>query len=551
MLVNDIASIVGQTSAIATVDTLAFVAGVGVLGLAMHVIKRRRKRQDFLRQTHQEEAEPRKFRPFWRAALGSGGACVARVAGATLAAGLILGSYEWVSAAVSAANAWLGGLLPQAASPALRVLAGLALIEVSGRLYARAVSRKHPPIFMRYYVDGFMAPTRFFHPKTMNIRRSLLVLRAQSEETRGMHSKTVMCAKVRSKDYRSGKSKDMWMAYRSDLEPHEVERELTTRDAEAVLTFLREHADTNETICASNIADLADQTGLYAAADRGEFNAEDKTIDTFDVGRIVKAVVHTGTDDVAQLDVEQLVKRLNHETLYNIGGYFQANVYDGKPFSLRVSMRENIVQSDAISRDPRGGYGADYAEKGDMLMVFQYRCYESGKRDSDDSWVEAGAAGAGAGSGATNVVREDRKAWNQLMRHGLGRSYLIYWGDKTYIYDESWFRSGKFVTELIPGLHGREHAIRRIGYVYDYDGSIVAKVTDDPATVLAKALGNCNRMVDVYDAALARDENFGALLCALSRFLTYQHKYRRNRIQEVLPVSAPFGGADADVAGQV
>lgn len=69
-------------------------------------------------------------------------------------------------------------------------------------------------------------------------------------------------------------------------------------------------------------------------------------------------------------------------------------------------------------------------------------------------------------------------------------------------------------------------------------GSIVAKVADDPATVLGKLFGNPNRIVDVYDASLARDENFGALLCALSRFMTHQRKYRRNRIQEVLLANA-------------
>ena len=269
-------------------------------------------------------------------------------------------------------------------------------------------------------------------------------------------------------------------------------------------------------------------------------------MDSFDAGRVIEVIAAAGAPDASNLVPELLVRRLNNETLYNIGGYFQANVYDGRPFSLRVSVRENIVQSDAISRDPRGGYGRDYAEKGRMLMVLQYRCYESSSTAAHDKWIETGA-----GSASTNVIREDRKAWNQLMRHGLGRSYLIYWGDSTYVYDECWLRSGKFITDVFPGLAGKEYAIRRIGYVYDYAGRIVAKVTDDPKTVLTKLLGNHNRIVDVYDPQLASDENFGSLLCAVSRFLTHQRKYRRNRIQEVLPAAAPFGGADVDVAGQV
>jgi len=343
----------------------------------------------------------------------------------------------------------------------------------------------------------------------------------------------------------------MWMAFRSDLEPHESRRDLTTDDVKAVLEYLRRHAGEDVTISAANIADLADRSSIYEAADKGEFARPEKDLISFDVGRIVKAIGASGTDDAASLDTELLAKRLNHETLYNIGGYYQANVYDGKPFSLRVSIRENVVQSDAISRDSRSGYGLDYARKQRMLMVLQYRCYESGKSDGADKWIEEGHEGSEGGGSSTNVIREDKKAWNQLLKHGLGKSYLIYWGDRTYIYDECWARSGKFITDLVPGLHGTEHAIRRIGYIYDYEGSIVAKVTDDPWTVPAKLFGNHNRVVDVYSGDLAKDQNFGALLCAFSRFLTHQGRYRSNRIQEALPASAPFGGADADVAGQV
>jgi len=556
-----LAAAVGVTAGSFLVDVAAMALGVSLVVFAGHTIKKRRKQSDFQREVAKRGSSGEKPRlvPFWRRASSSLWCGVVAVTTAVGAAACFLGSHPFASAMWSYFASHTERLL-SAVSPVLTEAAatgsvqlglGLASVLCASWIYARSASKKHPPIFARYYVDGFMAPTRFLHPKTLNIRRSMLVLRSQSEETRGMHSETVLCSRVKATDYETKRSKTLWMAYRSDLEPHEMRRDLTADDVTRVLAYLRDHLSKPGAISADRIAEIADEADVYQAADKGELNGADKELTAFDVGRIVKAIAVVPTDDVTTLDRELLVKRLNRETLYNIGGYFQANVYDGRPFSLRVSVRENIVQSDAISQDTRGGYGRDYAERGKMLMVLQFRCYESNRNESGDAWLEAGDTASNSGGASTNVIREDRKSWNQLLKHGLGKSYLIYWGDRTYIYDENWMRSGKFITDLLPGLHGEEYAIRRIGYVYDNQGAIVAKVADDAWTVPAKPFGNYNRIVDLYDLTLAKDENFGALLCAFSRFLTHQHMYRHNRLQEALPAGMPFGGADVDVAGQV
>lgn len=556
-----LAAVVGVTVGSFFVDVAVMAIGVSLVVFAGHTIKKRRKQFDFQREIAKRGSSHEKPRlvPFWRTALSSLWCGLVAVTTAVGTAACLLGSHPFTPAIWRYFASHAERLL-LAVSPALAEAAtagpvqfgfGLAGVLCASWVYARSASKKHPPIFARYYVDGFMAPTRFLHPKTLNIRRSLLVLRSQSEETRGMHSETVLCSRVKATDYETGRSKTLWMAYRSDLEPHEMRRDLTADDVTRVLDYLRSHLAEPVTISADRIADIADEAGIYQAADKGKLNGAEKDLTAFDVGRIAKAIAVTPTDDVTTLDRELLVKRLNSETLYNIGGYFQANVYDGRPFSLRVSVRENIVQSDAISRDPRGGYGKDYAERGKMLMVLQFRCYESSRNESGDAWLESSDTAANSGGASTNVIREDRKSWNQLLKHGLGKSYLIYWGDRTYIYDENWLRSGKFITDLLPGLHGEEYAIRRTGYVYDNQGAIVAKVADDAWTVPAKPFGNYNRIVDLYDANLAKDENFGAMLCAFSRFLTHQHMYRHNRLQEALPAGMPFGGADVDVAGQV
>ena len=556
-----LAAVVGVTVGSFSVDVAVMATGVSLVVFAGHTIKKRRKQFDFQRELAKRGSSHEKPRlvPFWRTALSSLWCGLVAVTTAVGTAACLLGSHPFTPAIwryfASHAEHLLLTVSPALAEAAavgpVRFGLGLAGVLCASWVYARSASKKHPPIFARYYVDGFMAPTRFLHPKTLNIRRSLLVLRSQSEETRGMHSETVLCSRVKATDYETGRSKTLWMAYRSDLEPHEMRRDLTADDVTRVLDYLRSHLAEPVTISADRIADIADEAGIYQAADKGKLNGAEKGLTAFDVGRIVKAIAVTPTDDVTTLDRELLVKRLNSETLYNIGGYFQANVYDGRPFSLRVSVRENIVQSDAISRDPRGGYGKDYAERGKMLMVLQFRCYESSRNESGDAWLESGETASNSGGASTNVIREDRKSWNQLLKHGLGKSYLIYWGDRTYIYDENWLRSGKFITDLLPGLHGEEYAIRRIGYVYDNQGAIVAKVADDAWTVATKPFGNYNRIVDLYDASLAKDENFGAMLCAFSRFLTHQHMYRHNRLQEALPAGMPFGGADVDVAGQV
>ncbi len=431
---------------------------------------------------------------------------------------------------------------------------GLAAILVSSKLFSSLAHRKHGPIMKRYTINGLMAPTRALHPKRLGVKR---LFGFEPTSLRGMHSETVPCAIIASKDYVTGKKRKMWMAYRRDLEPKGAKRDVSLAGVREVLTYLKDFAlrdrEGKEIIIApSEVLDLAKKSRIYDASKQGVF--ESSKLERFDVGRIVRELSEVKGADVFDTNLDNIVRRLNREKLWSVGGYFQTSVYDGKPASVRASLRESIMLSDQTSKDKKGGFGSDYAKKGRILMILTYKTYESGKVKDDFGFVEAGfeQTSSDAEGMHSNIIRQDKKGWNQIFRLGFGKNYLMYFGNKSYTYDEWWAGSGKFITDLIPGLRGKEYAPRRIGYVYDSDWRVVAKITDIASRVPSKLVGNYDRRIDVYDTELAKNENFGALLCGFSRFLTHQNKYRTNRLQEVLPDGSLLTGtSDIDFAGQI
>jgi len=533
-------------------------------------IKKSRKKRDFMLQGKREEEEKSEEEvigeknPLWKRVLGYSGKLAVKSTVATAAGAVLLRSYEWIPKVYDVLNSFGLEKLEQVNetlanivdTTTAKVALGVGLVAGASKLYARGISRKHGPIVKRYYVDGWMRPTRFIHPKSLKIRRSKFLAGIESDETRGMHSSLTPCATIRVRDYRTGKKHKVIMGYRSDLEPHNTKRDLVAEDMGLIFDYLTEFIRGQEGqeatgVSPENIVKLADESGIYRAADDGYFRKKGRNLNAFDIGRLVKGVIGWSRDnkEAEEIDKPDLVRRLNSEALWDVGGYFQAGVYEGKTLSLRVTMRENIKQSDAISRDSTSGYGPDYAEKGKMLMVLQFRSYARGAHDIQDE-EDSGEDVSDSSVGVTNVIREDKKAWNQLIKHGLGKSYVMYVGNRAFVYDEWWTGSGKFITDLTPGLSGREFAPRRIGYVYE-GNRIVAKITDDPRTAITKSLGNCDRIVDVYDQGLGQNDNFGYILSIFSRFLTHQRKYRSNRIQEILPIGSPVGGADEDAGLQV
>jgi hypothetical protein len=74
----------------------------------------------------------------------------------------------------------------------------------------------------------------------------------------------------------------------------------------------------------------------------------------------------------------------------------------------------------------------------------------------------------------------------------------------------------------------------------------VAKIQD--TQVPLKLLGSYNRLIHIYDADLAQDDNFGSMLCTFSQFLTHQQTYRICRWQQTLPNAVGYGGGDIDAS---
>lgn len=545
-----------------SVNSSEFLLGALVALGAAHSIKKSRKKKDFLNIIEEKSQQEEKLRPFWEKAIISGGNFLKHSALATLAGLFLINSYKFVPQLYNFAtekfyqltsreNKTLADIINDGV--AIKTALSLAAIEVSSKLYSFYAHRKHPPICKRYYVNGYMAPTRAIHPKRLGVRR---IAGTEPDSIRGMHFETVFCAKITSKDWRNGNKRKMLMAYRKDLEPREMKRAINVEGIENVLSYLKDYATKDKqveevTIAPAAVSELATNSKIYEAAKQGHFRKNN--LDRFDLGRIIKVLSDVQEKNIFNVGLEHLVRKLNKEKLWDIGGYFQVSVYDDeKPLAVRVSLRESVLQSDAISKARKGGYGREYFKKGKMLMVFAYRTYEPGKVEYAN-WVEGAFTDAGVAEGiGSNIFREDKKGWNQLVKYGFGKSYLIFFGNRTCIYDEWWTGSGKIITDLIPGLRGKEYAIRRIGYVYD-KRKIVAKISDAPWMIWSKPFGNYNSIVDVYEPLLADNENFGTLLCAFSRFLTHQRKYRENRLQEVLPDGTLLltGTGDLDFVGQV
>lgn len=275
-----------------------------------------------------------------------------------------------------------------------------------------------------------------------------------------------------------------------------------------------------------------------------------------------KRGIRKSDDNVLLRDLGDVVKNLNREELWNVGGYFHAFIYDdGKPLSLLAAIRENIPLSVSSSMAKRSGYGPNWADKGKMLSVFQMRTYPGGGGVGDDSFLEESCDGevskGGEKSGmVANVIRQNRKGWNKILwDYGLGKNFMVFLPSGAYTFDESYFASGSFVFDLIPGFGGRGHAIRRKGYLYNpKDGGkeeIAAKIADVPWLVPTKLFGNQDRIIDIYDPRIASDDCIGGLLCGFSKYLSNQRKYVENRCQEAEPEGIGFAGADADAIGNV
>jgi hypothetical protein len=552
---------IGPATAPFWAETFLLIAAMIIAGATAGTIKRSRKKRDFARQDR-VPAETETEAPGAVRALAILAGLIGKVLAAAVVGLFLLGSYTLFSSIYSGVAQWTGGLIA-GWSPALwkvvntiaaKVILGALIIQLASWLYALLVSQKHPPIQVRFKIDGYMWPTRRLHPIALMARKSALVLYAQSDRTRGLHGATVPVAKIRARSYHDTPETDHYVLVRSDLEPQRKKKELTIDDVDLVVDFLREYAekDIQERHVAPNrIAELARDSGIYREAFRGRLKSPGSSLTPADVGTIVRALGDSTSQDALSIPPQEVAAQLSREQRYAHGGRFFCSVFDGKPLTPTVMLKENIPQTIACSRDPKQGYGSDFVAKKKLLMVLQHRRFQSGTAGEQvDDIEEDDFADDGLGDeGATpvNIIKEDRKAWNQILRGGLGEAYIIRMGDRQFVYDGWWWGSGQWLTDWIPYLRNRRLAIRRIGYVSDEKRRTVAKIADVWWKAATKLAGNYDRIVDVYDPRLAADKNFGLTLCLLSQFMTRQALYRENRLQQILPTTTP-GGADDDVA---
>lgn len=544
-------------------DGVLLFAALAIVLLVAGRVKKSRKKRDFAIQHHEPghsvSESPRAFavvRTLVTLAIKS---LLATLVGLLLFASypVVTRLYGWTCAALVTGMDRAGPrLAPIATHTASKVVLSLLAIHIASWLYALFVSRKHPPIQVRFHIDGYMSPTRRFHPIALMARKSPLVLYAQSDRTRGLHGASVPVARITARPFPGGNETEHYVLVRSDLEPQKVRRHLSPADIDVVKEYLRGasgHEPEQAKLAPRALPQLAHESNIYREAYSGRLAAEGHKLTPADVGRIVRELSEQTVEDVLTASTHDVHTKLGAQDRFSHGGRFFASVFDGNPLTPTVMLKENVGQTIACSRDPKQGYGPAFVRRGKLLMVLQHRRFQSGSTDSEpaDDWEDDVGDDDDHGdesSTPVNIIKEDRKAWNQVLSSGFGEAYVMRMGDRQFIYDGWWVGSGEALLAWIPGLRGKRLAPRRIGYVTDEKNKIVAKIADIGWKVPTKLLGNYDRVVDVYDTRLAHDKNFGLTLCLLSQFMTHQNLYRENRLQQTLPTGGPPAGADDDVA---
>ena len=543
-------------------DSLLMGLGLGVILVTASRIKKARKKKDFAIQQGNHGHTGGDV-PWALAVAGMLVGLVGKAVAATLAGVFFLASYSFIPAlyawVCSLLMAGLNAVHPTLAEVAsytlIKIVLSLIVIQVCSWLYSQFVHCKHPPIQTRFKIDGYMLPTRKLHPIALMARKSALVLYSQSDRTRGLHGSSVPVARITARPFANAQTSEHYILIRSDLQPQKVRRSLTAADVELVKDYLRNYMgqeSPDTPISPRELTQRARESGIYKEAFAGKLAHDKQKLTPADVGRILREMSESTAEDALTAPTDEIVATLGAHDRYSHGGRFFASVFDGNPLTPTVMLKENIGQTVSCSRDPKQGYGPDYVKKRQLLMVLQHRRFQSGTSadESVDDWEDdLGDDDYGDESSTpVNIIKEDRKAWNQMLRSGLGEAYIIRMGDRQFIYDGWWFGSGEVFISWIPGLRGKRLAPRRIGYVTDEKHRIVAKLADVGWKAPTKLMGNYDRIVDVYDSRLANDKNFGLTLALLSQFMTHQRLYRENRLQQILPTSGPPAGADDDVA---
>ncbi len=536
------------------VNSAEFALGAATAIATGETIKKSRKKRDFkelkvhdgIEKPQQEQHSLARKAGFYFGKLGVKTGLAVASATSLLASGVGLEElYNSAAVRVNELVASSGPVLETLLdNPAAKIAAGITAIAAGSKLYSLTTGRKHGPIVKRYNINGYIGPVRKLHPRRLQARR--WGVGWESLATQGLSSETVPYGKITSHDWRDGSKRIMLLNYRQDLEPHKARRPISEETVRGVINYLGDFAlrSANERkvlIPSSQVPNLARNSKIY---ENFKIGGEESGFDRADVVRVVRALSNAGCDNILNMDIDRLTRKLGKEKVWG-GGFFHALVYDpGKPPSLRLSIKCNPQHTDAASRDKVVGYGNTYLDRGKLLMVLEYRTFESGSVKGDGLIEESVADGA-IGS---NVVREIKKGWNTILfDKGLGRNFSIHFGGEAYTFDEWWAGSFQFLN-FIPGLRGKDYALRRIGHVYNSHGEIVAKVEDKPRRVLSKLWGNYDLTVDIYDARLASNENFGALLCGFSRFFINQGMYRKHQRQEIqLKRSFSIGAGDQQV----
>lgn len=405
----------------------------------------------------------------------------------------------------------------------LKILAGVLLAEAGYRTYLQGVRYKHGPIRKRYTVDGLMPITKTL--SWTNIKAGGR-LPWQPSDMVGVGSSSRKVADITISNCTTGqthKTDTIW--HRVDLEPTYGEATSISREQlEGVLAALTDcyfganSADGG----ASAAAAERDFPGkhVYRFAKKCDLNktADELKLSKTDLRRILDYL--SARKNVAQIDRDDALDKLNDETVFDTGGYFYRTyaVDDNGMPQMLITIEEDTPATRTLSADPSRGYGEDFARRGKIAMVLKFSHGRGPDGEADEDEAEAGAEDSDQEIGTDrNKIRFWKKGWNQYIRYGFGRVASINYHNRFYNYDECWVRS-------LGGL-------KRIGYVTDSAGAVAARIRE--TTFVTKLIGNYDREVDVYDPQLAEADSFGRLLCLLSEYITHSRLYERNRLNNL------------------